>query len=1007
MKLDTKKSNAATQAARREGIWLYGLLGLLLLGFVWVLLSSPQAPENPEAMPIEGLYCSAEQVQNDTFVVGQHRFWGGATQSSEAARTGQHASKVAPGEGAQRGFGYSLYGLAPGQVYQATVWRLANAWKSGELVVQAVGGNGFSYRTKQVRERSAGDWERLQVQFWVPYANLPARVDIFVETDGQHTVFFDDLHIVQTTQWPEQVYKPLVLDLQLGDKAWQKLSDKREEAMRAGILQTQEEDWVKGKLRDSTGREMPLELRLKGDWLDHLLGYKWSYRFRLKDPYTWQRLTTFSIHTPEARYYLHEWLLHQLWEREDVLTTRYDLVALYINGESRGLYAYEEHFEKQLVERRERREGPIVKFDETGFWASVRRQLDHHGYLRTGAQHSAISPEDAEIGTFRESKAQKNPTQAAALREARKLMQQYQSGQLRAAAVFDIERLAKFYAISDALNGRHGIVWHNQRFYYNPITNLLEPVGFDGFGNQPQRRFTFMGEGALDPASGMDDVLMASLMQDADFVKAYTTYLYRFTSPDYLWAAFDALQAGWEARLALLQSEYPDYKPDLAAIVREAEYIRSLILPFDNQSLKTYTQAQDGSGKRLFVANSHTLPLEIIGYGPSATRMVQSLDKPVLLPGRTPREFLRRLQRDTLLRDFNQVRYLEEAALQRQTAQLYETLRVGAGAQYLFFRLPGIDSVFHSRIGNWPLPEGLSARQQLMAGGTLLPSDCYEVVGKEVRFKAGACRSTQHILIPAGYEVILPAGLELELADGALFLSHSSVQGRGTAEQPIKIWSADGKAAGFTVMQAAQKSVLRHVVFAGLNTLHYQDWQLTGAVTFYESEVHLARCVIRDNHCEDGLNVVRSKFLVEGCLFTHIFSDGFDSDFSKGEMRNSRFYKTGNDGLDISGTVINVYDCTFEDCGDKGISVGEESDASVFRSSIKGCPIGVASKDLSVAYLRDITLIDCTQGFAAYRKKPDYGGGQIIVEGYTAQNVKRLHAISPDSRLQLGDKLVK
>ena len=47
-----------------------------------------------------------------------------------------------------------------------------------------------------------------------------------------------------------------------------------------------------------------------------------------KAPNNWKRLNTFSLHTPSARYYLHEWLLHKLWGKEDILTTRYDFVEL-------------------------------------------------------------------------------------------------------------------------------------------------------------------------------------------------------------------------------------------------------------------------------------------------------------------------------------------------------------------------------------------------------------------------------------------------------------------------------------------------------------------------------------------------------------------------------------------------------------------------------------------------------------------------------------------------------
>lgn len=45
-------------------------------------------------------------------------------------------------------------------------------------------------------------------------------------------------------------------------------------------------------------------------------------------------------------YFLYEWLFYQFWEQEDVFIICYDFVELQFNGESLGVYVYEEYFEK-------------------------------------------------------------------------------------------------------------------------------------------------------------------------------------------------------------------------------------------------------------------------------------------------------------------------------------------------------------------------------------------------------------------------------------------------------------------------------------------------------------------------------------------------------------------------------------------------------------------------------------------------------------------------------------
>ncbi|MFK7807338.1 MAG: hypothetical protein AB8F74_05985, partial [Saprospiraceae bacterium] len=61
--------------------------------------------------------------------------------------------------------------------------------------------------------------------------------------------------------------------------------------------------------------------------------------------------------------------------------------------------------------------------------------------------------------------------------------------------------------------------------------------------------------------------------------------------------------------------------------------------------------------------------------------------------------------------------------------------------------------------------------------------------------------------------------------------------------------------------------------------------------------------------------------------------------------KNCRFTKTGNDGLDVSGSVISIDECDFVDNGDKAISIGEQSEAVLFSATITNAPIAVASKD--------------------------------------------------------------
>ena len=137
-------------------------------------------------------------------------------------------------------------------------------------------------------------------------------------------------------------------------------------------------------------------------------------------------------------------MVHQCWEQEDILTTRYDFTEVKLKGKSLGIYAIEEHFEKQLVESQQRREGPIVKFSEEGLWSGIDRQLQNHGYIHFDYRSTVDDWENAEAEAFGQKKIDSNPVLREQYKTARQLMFDFKNGTKPAEEIFDLEKLAKF-----------------------------------------------------------------------------------------------------------------------------------------------------------------------------------------------------------------------------------------------------------------------------------------------------------------------------------------------------------------------------------------------------------------------------------------------------------------------------------------------------------------------------------------------------------------------------------
>jgi len=980
--------------------WVFGLLLVAILATIAVLLQR-RATQSQSLV----ISCDAERVRGNHFIGKGGKFSKGELRSSDRAKSGQHACKVPKGEGAQYGFGFQMTAPEPGRSYRVSVWRFKNQYQEGKLALKVSGEVDFYLETDQISSQDNG-WEELTLRFTLPFGKLADRVDIYVYTNGFLDTYFDDFRIEQiATTTDSKAFQPKTISLRIQSDDFKKIEKDREQALQNGILEAEASNWVDGVIKDSTG-DIPVSVRLKGDWLDHLQGKKWSFRIQVEGARGWNRLLTFSVHTPATRYFLHEWLFHQWLEREDILTTRYDFAELKLNDQSLGIYAVEEHFEKEVVEYRNRREGPIVKFSEEGFWGGIKNQLNEQGYVRYDLGHSSMDRYNADIQAFREKRVASSSELSQQFEQAQILMTQYKYGLKPPAEIFDLKRMAKYLAICDVLGAHHGAIWHNQRFYYNPVTSKLEPIGFDGFGEAPPSHPVLMGEGAMHPAGFNQNDLISGLFLDSTFTANYVQYLAQFASPVYLKSFFDQIEPGWAARLNWLQMEFPKYQTSINDFSNYAAMIRSLLMPVNRQSLKARQLSAGQGQQQVLLSNTHGFPIEVVGYSGVEGMMTQTLSQDIILPGLPARKLLTRLRRDSMIRDFQSVRYLASEAQALQDPEITRTIAIPLSAKIVFFKPLGIDTIYEAAITKWPLPLPNTAAQQIFSKVNLQTNNWYTVKDKVVTFKAGTRQIDKPIVIPPGFRVVVEAGAVLDFVQGAFFISKSSVQMIGNEDTPVKIISSDRSGQGFTILEAGDKSLFRYSVFDGLRNLSYQGWTLTGAVTLYESDVTFSHCSFVNNLSEDGLNTIRSQFLMEYCHFQNTASDAFDADFCKGEINRSYFGHSVNDGVDFSGSIVAINGCRMEYNGDKGISVGENSDVTVVSCEINNSNIATASKDLSTLYIRDILIKDCTQGFTAYQKKAEFGGGKIIVESYTSQNIKRLYAISPGSSLQLAQKYI-
>ena len=253
-------------------------------------------------------------------------------------------------------------------------------------------------------------------------------------------------------------------------------------------------------------------------------------------------------------------------------------------------------------------------------------------------------------------------------------------------------------------------------------------------------------------------------------------------------------------------------------------------------------------------------------------------------------------------------------------------------------------------------------------------------LSKLLTIKKGTHVLSVDLIVPQGWTLVLEKGSEIDLINKAAIISYSPVHAEGSKEENILIYSSDNTGQGVTVIDSYRNSLFQNVVFNHLSTLTKYGWHLTGAVTFYQSNVIIENCTFKNNSCEDAINLVQSNFTFSNSTIENTFSDGLDSDFSNGTISYSIFKNTGNDCIDLSGSNVEVKHCEIENSGDKGISGGENSTVKIENTKVNKAKIAIASKDLSTVTVNSITFQNVDYGFVAFQKKPEFGPAKIIVK---------------------------
>ena len=257
-------------------------LGLLVL---FLMYSCSSEGEGKHQVIIES---DLEEISGEFFVAGEYAIKGAESQTQEYARSGKYAYLADKNH--EFGLSYSFEDVKKGDVIVFSAWKYSEH-NRGSLVISDRNENGQSSSSGRLT-MIENEWGLVK-NYFIAENDIEELV-LYIHNPHPEPAYFDDVRIEKysNNKLPDDSHEALVI--KLDDDAFAQIASSREIALEQGVITKDLKKYVKGFIIKD-GNEIPIELRIKGDWTDHLKTDKWSFRIKVKGEHAFDGLKSFSI----------------------------------------------------------------------------------------------------------------------------------------------------------------------------------------------------------------------------------------------------------------------------------------------------------------------------------------------------------------------------------------------------------------------------------------------------------------------------------------------------------------------------------------------------------------------------------------------------------------------------------------------------------------------------------------------------------------------------------------
>ncbi len=689
-----------------------------------------------------------------------------------------------------------------------------------------------------------------------------------------------------------------------------------------------------------------VKMRVKGDRSLHWeVKDRTSYKIDIKGEKRLLGLEEFSVQKPITRNYIYEFIFHKLLEFNNLISLKYHFVNFKMNDTHQGIYALEEGFSKELIERNKKRNGPIFGLNEDDgvLYPNVIYDLYSEKYW-TENYPELVKNAFAKLNSIKKNQADLNE-------------------------FFDLEKWAKFFAVIDFSNALHGSLSKSVKLYYNPATGKFEPIGFDGhyFDFEVNSANEFIILDFLNPNNKncnqicFDRNWYLKFLKKKDgtinrkFIDLYIKELNKISSKEFL----NGFKEKHLDKIEFYNSQFFSEKSNkdriifkgLGYFIFEKNYL-------DNR--KNYIQ------QRLANINSDKfvkLTLEDNKIKFYSNRMEL---KRIVSMCPNEKTFLNFIFSDGNI-DFDQNC---EYFLNNKKLDLFQVSNLNFDLKKIIYF-------------------DLSKNNKL-----IFKNDTYYLNEDLIVEK--------NVLFPKNNKLIIKPGVQIIFKNKSILKSEGSIHFNGTIENPILI---NGNSLGSIILNKNNFKI-HYTKTYNLSKPDIDDKILHGGINIIESNLEILNSDITDSKSEDAINIISSNTYIDNLKIFNTFSDAIDVDFGIINFKNIYCENVGNDCFDVSGGKVYGEYLEATNIKDKGISFGENSEGSIKSVNFKKNYLAIAVKDGSELIIDESNFLDNKFDVSVFKKKNEFGQAKLYMNK-TNKSEDLNYLIGIDNNFLFEKELVK